>query len=174
MFKRLIATIICLTFSLSNLQYVNAQDFSVNQLPVPGTLVGISTPFSPLTLKGLIVNPQKPLEFQFIVDTGRGPQDPAIVKDQANQLVKYFLAGLTIPEGDLWVNLSPYEKNRIVPEALGQTDLGRDLLAQDYILKQLTASLIYPEKRFRQRILEQGIRESPRAIRHNQYSCKYL
>ena len=34
----------------------------------------------------------------------------------------------------------------MVPEALGQTDLGRDLLAQDYILKQLTASLIYPEK----------------------------
>ena len=108
--------------------------------------MGISTPFAPLALKGLVVNPKKPLEFQFIVDTGRGPQDNVTVKDQANQLVKYFLAGLTIPEGDLWVNLSPYEKNRMVPEALGQTDLGRDLLAQDYILKQLTASLIYPEK----------------------------
>ena len=34
----------------------------------------------------------------------------------------------------------------MVPTALGQTDLGRDLLAQDYIFKQLTASLIYPEK----------------------------
>jgi len=53
---------------------------------------------------------------------------------------------LTIPEKDLWVNLSPYEKDRIIPQALGQTALGRDLLAQDYILKQLTASLIYPEK----------------------------
>ena len=146
MFKRLIASLVCLTFSFSNLQYVHAQDFSIKQLPVPGTMVGESAPFAPLTLKGLIVNPQKPLEFQFIVDTGRGPQDTASVKDQANQLVKYFLAGLTIPEGDLWVNLSPYEKDRMVPAALGQTDLGRDLLAQDYILKQLTASLIYPEK----------------------------
>jgi len=146
MFKRLIASLICLTFSFSNLQYVHAQDFSINQLPVPGTMVGESVPFSPLALKGLVVNLNKPLEFQFIVDTGRGPQDSTSVKDQANQLVKYFLAGLTIPEGDLWVNLSPYEKNRMVPEALGQTDLGRDLLAQDYILKQLTASLIYPEK----------------------------
>ncbi len=146
MFKRLIASLVCLTFSFSNLQYVHAQDFSINQLPLPGTMVGKSVPFAPLALKGLIVNPQKPLEFQFIVDTGRGPQDIASIKDQANQLVKYFLAGLTIPEGDLWVNLSPYEKNRMVPEALGQTDLGRDLLAQDYILKQLTASLIYPEK----------------------------
>jgi hypothetical protein len=146
MFKRLIVSLVCFTFIFSNLQYVHAQDFSVNQLPVPGTMVGVSTPFSPLALKGLIVNPQKPLEFQFIVDTGKGPQDTASVKEEANQLVKYFLAGLTIPEGDLWVNLSPYEKDRMVPSALGQTDLGRDLLAQDYILKQLTASLIYPEK----------------------------
>jgi len=146
MFKRLTALLVCFTFSFSNLQYVHAQDFSVNQLPVPGTMVGESVPFAPLALKGLVVNLQKPLEFQFIVDTGKGPQDTATIKDQANQLVKYFLAGLTIPEGDLWVNLSPYEKNRMVPAALGQTDLGRDLLAQDYILKQLTASLIYPEK----------------------------
>ncbi len=156
MFKRLIASLVCFTFSFSNFQYAHAQDFSINQLPVPGTMVGVSAPFAPLALKGLIVNPQKPLEFQFIVDTGsdvslRGAQatkqsQQEQLKQQANQLVKYFLAGLTIPEGDLWVNLSPYEKNRMVPEALGQTDLGRDLLAQDYILKQLTASLIYPEK----------------------------
>ena len=51
-----------------------------------------------------------------------------------------------MPEDDLWVNLSPYEKDRIIPEAFGETELGRDLLAQDYMLKQLTASLIYPEE----------------------------
>ena len=152
MFKRLIASFVCLTFSFSNFQQSQAQTspatgggFSVNQLPVPGTMVGKSVPFAPLALKGLVVNPQKPLEFQFIVDTGSAFR-PQQLKQQANQLVKYFLAGLTIPEGDLWVNLSPYEKDRMIPTALGQTDLGRDLLAQDYILKQLTASLIYPEK----------------------------
>jgi len=63
MFKRLIATVVCFTFSLSSLQYVHAQDFSVNQLPVPGTMVGESVPFAPLFLKGLVVNPQKPLDF---------------------------------------------------------------------------------------------------------------
>ena len=159
MFKRLISSLVCFTFIFSNLQYVHAQagpatggEFSINQLPVPGTMVGESAPFSPVALKGLIVNLQKPLEFQFIVDTGNSlpPMGEKLnslpLQQQANQLVKYFLAGLTIPEGDLWVNLSPYEKDRMVPSALGQTDLGRDLLAQDYILKQLTASLIYPEK----------------------------
>jgi hypothetical protein len=35
----------------------------------------------------------------------------------------------------------------MIPEALGQTDMGRDLLEQDYILKQITASLIYPENK---------------------------
>ena len=53
---------------------------------------------------------------------------------------------MTVPEDQLWVNLSPYEENRIIPEELGKTELGRDMLAQDYLLKQLTASLMYPEK----------------------------
>src|SRR5262249_36750514 len=64
---------------------------------------------------------------------------------ESTKLIKYFLAALTIPEKDLWVNLSPYEKDRIVPENFGQTEMGRDLLAQDYLLKQITASMIYPE-----------------------------
>ncbi|MDO8674486.1 MAG: hypothetical protein Q7K71_00005, partial [Candidatus Omnitrophota bacterium] len=64
------------------------------------------------------------------------------------KLIKYFLASLTVPEKDLWVNLSPYEKDRIVPTSFGQTEMGRDLLAQDYLLKQITASLIYPEDEF--------------------------
>ncbi|MFC1510666.1 hypothetical protein ACFL49_03295, partial [Candidatus Omnitrophota bacterium] len=52
---------------------------------------------------------------------------------------------MTIPKDDLWVNLSPYESDRIIPEELGKTALGRDLLAQDYILKQLTATMMHPE-----------------------------
>jgi|GEM_PF-3427580 len=146
MLKKTIISILCAAFLGSTCRPVQAQEFSVAQLPAPGTMVGLSSPFAPLALKGLVVNPQKPLEFQFIVDTGRDPQNMEQVQGEATRLVKYFLAGLTIPESDLWVNLSPYEKERIVPEALGQTVLGRDLLAQDYILKQLTASLIYPEK----------------------------
>jgi len=38
------------------------------------------------------------------------------------------------------------KKNRIIPEEFGRTGMGRDLLAQDYILKQLTASLLYPKE----------------------------
>ena len=51
----------------------------------------------------------------------------------------------SLPEEDLWVNLSPYEKDRIIPNEFGKTQMGKDLLDQDYLLKQLVASLTYPE-----------------------------
>src|SRR5205085_2901355 len=54
----------------------------------------------------------------------------------------------------------PYEKNRIIKEDFGKTEMGRDLLAQDYMLKQITASLIYPEdnlgKKFWDRVYSQA------------------
>jgi hypothetical protein len=66
-------------------------------------------------------------------------------KEEYTKLTKYFLASLAIPDDDQWVNLSPYEKDRIIKDDFGKTEMGRDLLAQDYMLKQITASLIYPE-----------------------------
>ncbi len=125
-------------------------------LPKPGVRVGLSPEFNPIVLKGIKVHPENPFQFDFILDQGdtknpSSPNAPASqvgdpeFKEQANKLIKYFLASLTTPEKDLWVNLSPYEKDRIVPESFGQTEMGRDLLAQDYLLKQITASLMYPE-----------------------------
>ena len=117
-------------------------------LPAPGTMVNLSPAFQPVLIKGLKVHPENPFQFDFIVDTGDSKLtagDPAL-KEEGNRLIKYFLASMTIPEKDLWVNLSPYEKDRMIADNLGQTQMGQDMLAQDYILKQLTASLIYPEK----------------------------
>ena len=139
-------------------------------LPAPGTMVPLSPAFNPPILKGIKVHPDNPFRFDFILDVGDGSKPspngskPSLngrvmnppLRQESEKLIKYFLASLTIPEKDLWVNLSPYEKNRIVPESFGQTEMGRDLLAEDYMLKQITASLIYPEgevgKRFWKRI----------------------
>jgi len=119
---------------------VKAQEL---RLPQPGAMLSLSAPINPPVLKGIKVHPENPLKFDFILDQGSQPPSP--LQAEATQLIKYFLASVTIPEKDLWVNLSPYEKDRIVPYIFGQTTMGRDLLAQDYILKQITASLIYPE-----------------------------
>ena len=114
-------------------------------LPSPGTAVTLSTSFRPTLLAAMTIYPDNPLKFDFIVSDGEDIQDQAASQKEAQRLVEYFLSGLTIPEKDLWVNLSPYEKDRVVPEEVGKTELGHELLALDYLLKQLTASLTHPE-----------------------------
>ncbi len=130
-----------------------AQEF---MLPKPGVMVPLSPAFNPPVLKGLKVHPNNPFRFDFILDKGDSRLGNDQLKTESTRLIKYFLASLTIPEKDLWVNLSPYEKDRIIPQSFGLTEMGRDLLAEDYMLKQITASLIYPEgetgKRFWRRV----------------------
>ena len=137
----------------------------------PGVMVHLSPPLDPPMLKGIKVHPDDPFKFDFILDQGDGiatsEADPSshqeYVRAEASKLVRYFLASLTIPEKDLWVNLSPYEKQRIVPQNFGLTEMGRDLLAEDYILKQITASLIYPEgetgRKFWKRVYEEAAKK---------------
>src|ERR1700744_304023 len=129
-------------------------------LPQPGVMVHLSPPLDPPILKGIKVHPDNPFRFDFILDKGDSQLSNDALKDQSNKLIKYFLASLTIPEKDLWVNLPPYEKDRIIPDSFGRTGMGRDLLAEDYMLKQITASLIYPEdatgKKFWKRVYEEA------------------
>jgi len=147
MFKKSLSFTIIICFFLTSLTpYPQAHADSVLGLPAPGTMVNLSSAYQPVIIKGLTVHKDNPFLFDFIVDVGQDRMSGEPLKKEGEKLIKYFLASLAIPDRDLWVNLSPYEKNRMIPEVLGQTDMGRDLLEQDYILKQITASLIYPEK----------------------------
>ncbi len=115
-------------------------------MPPPVGLVALSPAFHPPILAGVKVYAKDPFRFDFILNKGDAASLTSDAREVSSRLVKYFLAALTVPAGEMWVNLSPYEKDRIVPEAFGQTEMGRDLLAQDYLLKQLTSSLMYPEQ----------------------------
>jgi hypothetical protein len=139
-----------------------AQEFV---LPQPGQMVPLSPAFNPPILKGIKVHSNNPFLFDFILDKGNSLLSNDRLREEANKLVKYFLASLTVPEKDLWVNLSPYEKNRIIPEAFGQTEMGRDLLAEDYLLKQITASLIYPEGQTGRKFWAKVYSEAARKLR---------
>jgi len=116
-------------------------------MPLPGAMINLSPAFVPPMLRGVKIFPDNPLQFDFIIETGDPGPKSKNLKSDSTKLIKYFLASLTVPEEDLWVNLSPYEKDRIIPEQFGITEMGRDLLAQDYVLKQLTASLLFPGKK---------------------------
>lgn len=116
-------------------------------MPAVGTIVPASIGYTPASVRGITIFPENPLQFSFMIDLGDSGLDAesAELKDEAQRMINYFMAGLTVPEDELWVNLSPYENNRVIADSLGQTAMGRDMLAQDYLLKQLTASLMYPE-----------------------------
>jgi len=147
MFKRILSSTVILSFFLTTLGPLpKAHADSVLGLPAPGTMVNLSPAYEPVMIKGLTVHKDNPFLFDFIVAEGQDKITGEPLKKEGEKLIKYFLASLAIPDKDVWVNLSPYEKDRTIPEALGQTDMGRDLLEQDYMLKQITASLIYPEK----------------------------
>jgi hypothetical protein len=146
-FNGLMAALLTASFILTPIT-VQAQSVipSLLNLPVPGAMVQLSPAFTPVLLRGMTVHTDDPFKFDFIIDGGSTEFNTGQVKQESDKLVKYFLAAMTVPKDDLWVNLSPYEPGRIIPDELGKTALGRDMLAQDYILKQLTASLMYPEK----------------------------
>ncbi|MDE2230661.1 MAG: TolC family protein [Candidatus Omnitrophica bacterium] len=140
-FQSLTGLLIFLLVFNSSAGYVQAQPTPF--LPDPYTrILTLSSPYSSPVLRGMRVYPENPFEFDFMVDA----QDKGTIsRKETSLLIKYFLTFLTIPEGDLWVNLSPYEKGRIVPADLSVTDAGNILLEQDKLLKQLTSSLTYPE-----------------------------
>jgi glucan phosphorylase len=116
-------------------------------LPLPRQMISCSQPYEPALIQGMTVHPENPLLFDFIIDAGDSQLGGSALQKEALRMVKYFLAAMTIPDREMWVNLSPEEPDRIVPEALGRTVLGRDLLAQDYMLKQITSSLMFPEEK---------------------------
>ena len=115
-------------------------------LPTLGTRITPSPAFVPARITGIKVYPQEPFRLDFIVDAGQSGLADEALRAEGARLINYFLTALTIPARELWVNLSPYERERMIPDQLAATEMGRDLLSQDYVLKQLTASLIYPEE----------------------------
>ena len=138
----LITTSFCL--GLIAPQAIYAQQ--VLNLPVPGTMVMPSHAYNPVVMLGMTLHPENPLHIDFIIDRGDDRLEDEALREESQKLLAYFYATMTVPEEDMWVNLSPYESDRIIADGLGQTVLGRDMLAQDYLLKQLSASMAYPEE----------------------------
>jgi len=114
-------------------------------LSTSGTMVVPSLPYTPAIIAGITVYPENPFQFDFIIDTGDHNLRGEALRKESQKLINYFFTTLTVPDEEMWVNLSPYESNRIIADGLGSTEMGRDMLLQDYMLKQLAASFMSPE-----------------------------
>jgi len=108
---------------------INASAQTIKELPQP---------------QGLAFNPIGLEDISFIIDPASASSKISI-QNSSNKLIEYFLAALTLPEDELWVNLSPAESNRIAPDATAQTALGQELLSTDLLLKQLASRLTDPK-----------------------------
>ncbi|MBF0485174.1 MAG: hypothetical protein HQL16_01540 [Candidatus Omnitrophica bacterium] len=108
-------------------------------------MTSLTQVFNPAFMKGMRIDPTNPFKFDFLIYRGDEPLTEEQKESEYPKLIKYFLTALAVPDTDQWVNLSPYEKERIIPDNFGLTEMGRDLLAQDYLLKQISASLIHPD-----------------------------
>jgi RHS repeat-associated protein len=78
-------------------------------------------------------------DFNFVLKaqgaTGNGKQ-PIDLKDAASLSARSFLTGLTIPDSKFWVNLNPWEEDRIIDRDLSSTDVGRIMLEADLQMKK--------------------------------------
>jgi hypothetical protein len=137
-----VAKCVLVTFISSCLASYLPQPVSAHQTKTTDVFLSPSNQFQFPVLRGIKVDPYNPMRLYFVVDSG---SRTTVFPDEMARLIRYFLAGLTVPEHDIWVNLSPYENNRIISDTLSQTDLGRELLEQDYTLKRITSSLTFPD-----------------------------
>ena len=142
---RSIVFLLITSFSLGLIapQVIYAQNLFT--LPTPGTMLTPTTAYAPANMLGMTINPSDPFQIDFIIDRGQSGLYDQALEEESQKLLQYFYAAMTVPEEEMWVNLSPYEAERIIATGLGETVLGRDMLAQDYLLKQLAASMAYPE-----------------------------
>jgi len=108
-------------------------------------LVFESEKFTPVLIRGLHAAKDNVGQINFVIDSGDVDVSSSFHKDEYFKSINYFKTALAVEEDNLWVNLSAYESNRMLPKELEGTEMGRDMLAQDCLLKQFTASLLHPD-----------------------------
>lgn len=146
--SKLLNLFILTTFILAQIAVpaAQAQQLPAMMVNLPvGAMIKPTAAFQPVQILGVNIDPENPLRFNFIVDKGDSGLQGDAYKAETEKVIKYFISSLAMPENHMWVNLSPYEANRIIPQEFGRTEMGRDLLALDYMLKQLVSSLMYPK-----------------------------
>src|SRR5271154_293726 len=98
------ASVMVVLFGL-NMLYMPVSYAQVAFLPAAGTMVSMTGKFNPVVIKGVHLYPNNPFKFDFIVDTGDTNLSQDEIKGEGQKLISYFLASLTTPEKEMWVNL---------------------------------------------------------------------
>lgn len=127
---------------LTDILRVKECDALSGTLPSPTQVLETSKYGDLASFVGLRIDESDPFKINFVLDTAGNEK---YSQEHLNLLVEFFLSAVTLPKEKFWVNLSPYEQDRIIDEKLLDTSSGRLLLEQDYVLKVLSSSLTHPD-----------------------------
>lgn len=149
-FFNTIRLFLCVTFIVTSSPFTaaHAGEIVVPIMPKPGTIVNLSPMYNPAFLNGVVIHPDNALEFDFLIHKGQGNLNGNEKNEEYTKLVKYFLASLTIPDEDQWVNLSPYETDLIIflPMAWGNMDNPRPINIGDIICRHNRTVLLLTKR----------------------------
>lgn len=112
---------------------------------------------------GMAIPRNNPIQpgFKLARDAEQAEPSEDDIKALMTRLGRYLNTFLVVEGKYLHVSLSPYDAYGGLPEPLQHTELGRDLLAQDVVLKHYTAQLLHPDtnqgKAFWNRMDELGV-----------------
>src|SRR3989339_1753732 len=145
MLKKIISLALSVVFSLQTCGFAQvAQLHLAGYLGQTGSVTSLDR-FRPASLRYFSYE-SKTNNFQILLDKADEKGLSNIqVKDKADELMKYFHIGLSLPNDKFWVNLRPDAPEQIIDPELEKTDLGKIMLEADLQLKKDTAGWTSPQ-----------------------------
>src|SRR3989339_455817 len=145
MFKKIISLAVSAVFSLQTCGFAQVAQLNLaGYLGQAGSVTSLDR-FRPASLRYFSYEP-KTDNFQILLDKAdeKGLSDIQ-VKEKADELMKYFRIGLSLPNEKFWVNLRPDAPEQIIDPELEKTDIGRIMLEADLNLKKDTSAWTSPQ-----------------------------
>lgn len=146
MFKKLIAIILCLSFTCQQAGLAQAAGPVDMAGFISGIASGSAAKFRPLHLRYLAYDGATD-DIKLLLDKGDSNESAAQAESSTQKLMEYFYTGLALPDTTFWVNLRPDAPQDIIDRELGRTDMGRVMLEADLQLKKDTAQFTSPRTR---------------------------
>ena len=114
------------------------RDQQIRQLQQDQRLGGVDFSSISLNYISMSSNSSGEMDFNFVLKAKKaGKQEPAVDLNNSSALsAKAFLTCLAVSNSKLWVNLNPWEPDRIIDKDLEHTDTGRIMLEADLLMKK--------------------------------------
>ena len=169
MFKKVISLALSVVFSLQTCGFAQVGQLNLAGYLGQGGGVPALDRFRPAHLRYFSYEPDSD-NFRILLDKAdeKGLSDIQ-VKDKADELMKYFRIGLSLPNDKFWVNLRPDAPEQIIDPELERTDIGKIMLEADLQLKKDTASFTSPQAKEGKEYWDKLYQKAGELFRHGEY-----